>query len=51
MFEFLRTLVSGDGSKSKGIHAELNQKKSNPINEIQLLEGHSDIVRIIIKVG
>lgn len=26
------------------------EKKKNPINELQVLEGHSDIVRLLIKV-
>lgn len=35
---------------SKPIREDGEEKQKNPINELQVLEGHGDIIRILIKV-
>ena len=49
MLDFLRNLISSDQARQRG--SDFNQKKTNPINEIQILEAHQDIVRILLKVS
>ncbi len=54
MFEYLKTRIIGEGREKSAKYGkegrENNEKKKNPINELQILEGHSDIVRLLMKV-
>lgn len=54
MFEFISKLIgssSNDNNRARRNNSEFNQKKSNAINELQMLEGHKDIVRILLKIS
>lgn len=37
-------------SKEKKAPADSNDDSKNPMNELQILEGHTDIVRILLKI-
>jgi hypothetical protein len=51
MIDFFRKFLPGEGTKAKKqLKYEQDEKKKNSINEIQILEGHQDIVRLLIRV-
>ncbi len=40
----------GNSKQSKVVPYDYNEKKKNTLNELQILEGHTDIVRIVLKI-
>jgi WD40 repeat protein len=48
MLRFVRRFLSGKSNEKTEPPKE--QKHTNPINEIQFLEGHTDIARILLKI-
>lgn len=49
MLGFLKHRILGDDGSNK-YRKGLDYNQINPINEIQVLEGHTDIVRFLLKV-
>eukprot|EP01114_Cavostelium_apophysatum_P013741 TRINITY_DN3396_c0_g1_i1.p1 TRINITY_DN3396_c0_g1~~TRINITY_DN3396_c0_g1_i1.p1 ORF type:complete len:525 (-),score=127.93 TRINITY_DN3396_c0_g1_i1:58-1632(-) len=51
MFDFLKNKLLRDSDSKGNKPDDVNgDKRRNPINEIQVLEGHQDIVRFLIKI-
>ncbi len=52
MLEFIKAKFRfKDNKNRKSPQGDSAEIKKNPINELQVLEGHTDIVRIIILVN
>jgi len=50
MFERIKNRLLGDNYSKQRSREDLDELQKNPLNEIQILEGHTDIVRLLIKV-
>jgi hypothetical protein len=52
MLEFFKNKFLGEVNpdRKKERNYEATERKKNPINELQILEEHKDIVRLLVKI-